>query len=55
MLEAKQFGRTATVAIAALMFGSITVLSAVGPARATEQHGLAAAAIETPTTVRSLA
>lgn len=50
---ARDIGQTLSVAIAALLFGSTMILSAVGPARASEAPVLATKA--TPATLRYLA
>jgi hypothetical protein len=52
--EVRQIGQTLSVAIAAVLFGSTMILSAVGPARASEAVTLAASH-PTPATVRYLA
>jgi hypothetical protein len=52
--EMSQIGQTLSVAIAAVLFGSTMILSAVGPARASEATVLAASQ-PTPATVRYLA
>ncbi|WP_336967369.1 hypothetical protein [Sphingobium aromaticiconvertens] len=52
--EVRQIGQTLSVAIAAVLFGSTMILSAVGPARASEAVTLAACQT-TPATVRYLA
>lgn len=52
--EVRQIGQTLSVAIAAVLFGSTMILSAVGPARASETAVLATAE-QTPATVRYLA
>ena len=52
--EVRQIGQTLSVAIAAVLFGSTMILSAVGPARASETAVLAASH-EAPATVRYLA
>jgi hypothetical protein len=49
----REIGQTFSVAIAALLFGSTMILSAVGPARASEASILASG--QTPATLRSLA
>jgi hypothetical protein len=50
---AREIGQTLSVAIAALLFGSTMILSAVGPARASEAPVLAS--YTTPATLRYLA
>lgn len=54
MFETKTIGTNLSVAIAALMFGSTMILSAVAPARATASAPLAANQ-QAPETVRYLA
>ncbi|MET0371680.1 MAG: hypothetical protein ABW039_09920 [Sphingobium sp.] len=49
----REIGQTLSVAIAALLFGSTMILSAVGPARASEAPMLASHT--TPATLRYLA
>ena len=49
----REIGQLMSVAIAAILFGSTMILSAVGPARASETPILAAN--ETPATLRYLA
>jgi hypothetical protein len=53
MFDVKKIGSSLSVAIAAAMFGSTMILSAVGPARADTTQ--LAAAHDTPATVRYLA
>ena len=53
-IEAARIGRTLSVAIAAVLFGSTMILSAVGPARASESAVLAASQ-PTPAPARYLA
>lgn len=52
--EVRQIGQTLSVAIAAVLFGSTMILSAVGPARASEAVALDACH-SSPTTLRYLA
>ncbi|CAN5122905.1 hypothetical protein BH10PSE12_BH10PSE12_11580 [soil metagenome] len=54
MFEAKQIGKSLSIAIVAALFGSTMILSAVGPARANETRVLAANH-QSPETVRYLA
>lgn len=49
----RDIGQMLSVAIAALLFGSTMILSAVGPARASEAHVLASKT--TPVSLRYLA
>lgn len=49
----REFGQLMSVAIAAVLFGSTMILSAVGPARASETPILATQ--DTPATLRYLA
>lgn len=52
--DTKEIGKSLSIAIAAVLFGSTMVLSAVGPARANETIVLANGQ-QTPETVRYLA
>jgi hypothetical protein len=54
MLEIKEIGKNLSVAIAAVLFGSTMILSAVGPARASETTVLASTQ-QSHETVRYLA
>ena len=51
--NAREIGQLVSVAIAAILFGSTMILSAVGPARASETPVLASD--HTPATLRYLA
>jgi hypothetical protein len=52
-IEVRQIGQTLSVAIAAVLFGSTMILSAVGPARASET--VLATSHSAPATARYLA
>jgi hypothetical protein len=54
MSEAKEIGQSLSVVIAALLFGSTMILTAVGPARANDMTVLADSHL-TPGTARYLA
>jgi hypothetical protein len=54
MSEAKEIGKSLSVAIAAVLFGSTLILSAVGPARANDTTVLADSHL-TPGAARYLA
>jgi hypothetical protein len=53
MFDTREIGKSLSIAIAAALFGSTMILSAVGPARASEK--VEAASHEGPATVRYLA
>ena len=54
MFEAKEIGKSLSIAIAAVLFGSTMILSAVGPARASDTI-VSATGHQSPETVRYLA
>lgn len=54
MLNNKKLGRSLSVAICAALFGSTMILSAVGPAQASETRTMATS-LESPGTARYLA
>ncbi len=54
-IEMREIGQILSVAIASVLLGSTLILSAVGPARASEAPILAAVQSTTPATVRYLA
>jgi hypothetical protein len=62
MFNTKEIGKTASIAIAAALFGSTLILSAVGPARASETIATSlatdaqtGACLQAPATARYLA